>query len=429
MAVYEDTIYARFVAQIEGLDKWSFMGKRLAGLEQAGFKTDRIMQGLQTTLEDTSALDVLNNSFEQTTNQVREMSRLGPMFSFLFGGMALQRMGMQITKFLIPAMDKLNQLQSDGAKQVGRLNASFQFLKISMFETLSNTPMFRNFIEFLITANDKFSEFTQKHPVLVQMLGVVGGIATVLGTLAIGVGLFNQFAMMAGYLGVNGSLAKGAADTSTALGKITSGLTKTLGVGLIAKGFWEGFQYLGEEGDVWDLINAAMFVGIGAAFLGAGVWSIPIAGVVALTLTLGKVMKYAPKKITMEEYGLSQDDWAELMSIGEDSNLQKAYFEGFQGTVVPSYVEDSWNDLASTVDLSAATSARAINTNLVEGSLPMLDQSFINTGNTAQANIIDKWDNWVPREKTLVVNVRRNGTSTNIFSSGLDSTVGSITGG
>ena len=207
----------------------------------------------KSALQGQNALEKLgttiNNSTEDMAKmelQAKNMARIGPMFAFLFGGMQLQRIGLSITRFVLPAMDKVENYTSRGTRQVNAMKAAFEFLKFSMFETFTQTPLFQKFVDLIITATNWLSTMVAKHPMLVQVAGTVGAIATVLGTMAIGAGIFNQFAMMASYLGVNGSILAGVKATSAALLKSpwTWAIASALAFGFVVAKAYDEFPEL-----------------------------------------------------------------------------------------------------------------------------------------------------------------------------------------
>jgi len=198
--------------------------------------------------------------------------------SWMFGGMALQRMGLMMTRFMIPSMDKLAKLNTYGAKQVMAVSAAFEFLKISLFETLSQTPLFGKFVEWIVKAAIWTSEFAQSSPLIVQMAAAIGGIATVLGTLAIGIGIFKQLAhldkLIFNYFGMDG-------EGGTA-GKSLKGFSKLAGALAIAfavKGIWDDLKE-GNFAPGSAIMNAGMMA-LGTKMFGAstkvalkaGVWT------------------------------------------------------------------------------------------------------------------------------------------------------------
>lgn len=232
MPSYEDTVITRFVADFSQfnseLNKASSQGTALARMQNMGILDQK---GIDKTVSQLNLQEeqvrALTDSYTQMNSKLKESRTRFDMniLSWVFGGMALQRMGLQMTRFLIPSMDKLEKLNTAGAKKVMHLAAAFEFLKISLFETLANTPLFEQFVAWLIKAAIWISEFTQKHPLLVEMVAVIGGLAAILGTLAIGVGIFGQLGHLGTLLGIGGGAGGGILKAVNSLGIALLALT------------------------------------------------------------------------------------------------------------------------------------------------------------------------------------------------------------
>ena len=202
----------------EGVGQVSQLAKQLGMAAGNGADVSAQVKAVNEILKDSpNEMKMFNTQLKNATHHAQNMARIGKMFGFLFGGMQLQRIGLSITRFVLPAMDKVENYTSRGTRQVNAMKASFEFLKFSIFETFTQTPLFQKFVDLVITATNWLSTMVAKHPMLVQIAAVLGGVAVVLGTLAIGAGIFNQFAMMAGYIGKKGSLLAGVGALKTAL--------------------------------------------------------------------------------------------------------------------------------------------------------------------------------------------------------------------
>jgi len=213
------------------------------------------------------------------------------ILSWMFGGMALQRVGLMMTRFLIPGMDKLEKLNTAGAKKVRGMTAAFEFLKISIFETLSNTPLFKKFVEWVIKGAMWIAEFAQKHPDITAIAAAISGIAVVLGTLAIGVGIFGQLKHLITLLGLGGVAGE---------------------VGSVTKAF-----------KVWNTLKFAPLLGQIALISGAVV----VAGAALLKyfddinkMTASLTEQNAPK--LEESYLAGADNGQELINNFENFNLE-----------------------------------------------------------------------------------------------------------
>ena len=226
--------------------------------------------------------------------------------SWLFGGMALQRMSMSVVRFLLPAMDKLALINDVASKKVMGVAAAFEFLKISLFETLANTPLFQQFVEWIIKGAIWISEFAQKHPQVIEMAMAIGVIGAVLGTLAMATGIFGQLEHLLKLLGWSSAGVGTGGGVVGAIDKIN---------GLLATGFffylaWKGFQDFNEGGlsAAIDEILAAVMIPL----LGVG-WAIAF-----------YLVAQGFKAVTGEDIGT----WVvkEVEKIQEKLNEQRLFF-------------------------------------------------------------------------------------------------------
>ena len=190
-------------------------------IDVASDKRERIKKQLK---------DVLRR---QKKDAIQELERdsIGPMFTFLFGGMALRNIGLSLIRFVVPSIQTMNSKMTEGQKRVLGLKASFEFLKFSIFEAFTQTQVFRTFVDLVIKASRFISKLVTEHPQLLTIIASVGALATTLGTLAVGVGLLNQFAIMASYLGA-GTVVPGAPSLLKALGGFKLALG-ALGLGTV----------------------------------------------------------------------------------------------------------------------------------------------------------------------------------------------------
>lgn len=225
---------------------------------------------------------ILKNRFDMNT------------LSWVFAGMALQRLGLMAMRFLIPSMDKLEKINSKASKKVMGVAAAFEFLKVSLFETLASTPLFQEFVEWIVKAAIWVAELTQQNPWLVETAAIIGGLATFLGTIAMGVGIFKQLAHlgkliknMFGVTGTGGEAGTAVAGFSKAFNKIGMGLA----VGEVAIGLTMMTAAI-NKGDFGGALGYAIgsALGIGAAvafFVGSGPvgWTLLIAGGIVLAAT------------------------------------------------------------------------------------------------------------------------------------------------
>jgi hypothetical protein len=321
MAVYQDKLILEILTKNTGavneLSKFSSAGAQMGKLQTQGVNLNHEISNLKESLgEGSVAFQTLSKSMKQTYTQGSQMERLGPMFAFMFGGMQMQRLGQGILRFVLPSMEKLDNYVSDGTKRVNAMNASFQFLKFSMFETLTQTPMFKNFVDLVITAANWLSKVVAEHPWLVKVAAAFGAFATAVGTLAFGAGIFNQFAMMAGYLGM------GKKASSLSLKKGITALKEhwntVFGAMLVAKAGLDLYNYATgkRELDWGNIIWTAITGGLGVGFMLAS----GTAGVIATTtilvgLAFWKEYSDANLKSEIESYKTGiQKNWMGIVS-------------------------------------------------------------------------------------------------------------------
>jgi len=141
----------------------------------------------QVTREMNSALKDSSTQFKKV-NKVANMGMLSLGFTLLFTGMALKRFAEGAIKSLGNAFMKVTDNTNQGHASVMALSASFEFLKFTIFDALSNSDMFQNMVTWLIDMADRLSQFTQQHPALAQIVGVFLGLSVVLGTIIMVVG-------------------------------------------------------------------------------------------------------------------------------------------------------------------------------------------------------------------------------------------------
>lgn len=280
----------------------------------AGQNYAKFNQGLNTeTKAFTGGMNDMNKKLEESKKRF-DMNIL----SWTFGGMAIQRIGLSMTRFLIPSMDKLEKLNTVAAKKVMGVSAAFEFLKISIFETLMSTPMFQEFVAWLIKAAIWVSELVQKNPLIAEIAAIIAGLALTLGTIAMGVGIFGQLEHLGTLLGTSG---KGG--ILGAIKKINSewiDLNKLLGAGLLVYAGIKLYKaFTGEEVSSWgDVITTAISAGLGAGLVFSPVTGIITGLIVAASMTIDKFM---------DEDKLRE----KLMSAVDSAKLEEALSERVAG--------------------------------------------------------------------------------------------------
>lgn len=254
--------------------------KLILDLEMKISRFDRIQQ-VNKVLDKTNIklnragrmIDANSGRFVAQATAIKKMSaasaQLNRRFdmnnlSFLFTGMQLMMLGNMIQRFMIPSMKRLEELNTAGAKKVIGLSAAFEFLKVSIFETLSNTGLFDNFITFLMDAIIKISEFTQKHPELLLIVGAIGLIATALGALSIARAFLGQLEYVAFLVSSKTGMMNGTASIGAGISRI-QGLLKT---GFTMYLAYEGIKDFSEGGitaslDEFLALGLTWFAGLG----------------------------------------------------------------------------------------------------------------------------------------------------------------------
>lgn len=282
-------------------------GQQMGMLREQGYDVNKELAKMQNLVKgNTQQMKMLNQAMEEGRKKAKELRTRFDMnnLSLLFGGMMLQRFGQGIMKFMIPSMDKLNQLNTKGAKQVMAMGAAFEFVKISIFETLSQTPLFQKFVEWIVKAAIWVAEFAQKHPAIVAIAAAIGALAVTLGTLSIAASFIGQvssvitiFKDWIGTLigGGKGESVVGALDeVDKKATSLRSGWDK-LGIGMGALVATIGVANMVADikqedfgGAIGNAIGAALGIGgAGAILMGFGPagWTLTIAGAIVLGVT------------------------------------------------------------------------------------------------------------------------------------------------
>jgi len=279
---------------MEELSQLQRMGTQLGTMQKQGINVNAQMAEMKKRLDgNVAAMRAFNNGILQGKKSF-DMFNL----SLLFGGMMMQRAGLAILRFAIPSMDKLNQLNTAAAKKVMGVQAAFEFLKISIFETIAATPFFQWLVEAIIKMVVWISEMAQKHPIITSIVVALGGLGALLGTafiIAAGWGqigsmLTGAWAVVKKMVGVDGISGKiGTALTGFKNMMTNFGIVASLVLtGLSVSDLIKSIQNQDWGGVLGNAISAAL--GLGAAgllfagFTGAG-FLILLAGTVIYTIT------------------------------------------------------------------------------------------------------------------------------------------------
>lgn len=139
---------------------------------------------------------------EQTKKAADDMR--GAMFGFglsvLFGGMAIKNFSQQLLTSMGTVFMELSDSTNGAVKQIMAVQASFNFLKFAIFDTLSETALFTTITEKLIQWSLALADFVQQNPKLAEFMGTVLILGIVLGALGMVLG---QLALLAIGLGVS----------------------------------------------------------------------------------------------------------------------------------------------------------------------------------------------------------------------------------
>jgi hypothetical protein len=150
------------------------------------------------------------------------LKKLNPTIQFnaltmLFAGMAMKRLGDNILGFMIPSMTELTQINDKAARKVEGLYAAFEFLKVSIFETLMSTPLMQAFLEVMIKFAIWMADMVEKYPILADVAVAIGGIMAALGTAATLAFAINQITKVIGLFIGAGSVAEAATEATVAV--------------------------------------------------------------------------------------------------------------------------------------------------------------------------------------------------------------------
>lgn len=141
--------------------------------------------------------------------------------SFLFAGYALQRFGLMITRFVTPSQEMMQDNTLKSVRAMNALNASMQYLKFTMAETLASTPMFENMVNFAIRFTDYIADLVEKYPIILQIAIALGMAAVGAGGIAIARGVLGQWDHLAKLLtggrygGITGAIWGASAGLAT----------------------------------------------------------------------------------------------------------------------------------------------------------------------------------------------------------------------
>lgn len=135
-----------------------------------------------------AAIKAIENALKGLNEKVKETTRKFDMnaLSFLFTGMAMQRMAQSFFTFAFNKWEQYEGYQGAAIDSTMRLSAAWEFMRFSIFNALGQSELFQNLITALIDAFNWISQFVSKHPEFtafiaefIILVGILGGIAQV----------------------------------------------------------------------------------------------------------------------------------------------------------------------------------------------------------------------------------------------------------
>lgn len=124
---------------------------------------------------------------EQQTNSLSKgMMSFG--LSALFTGMAIKRLGQTMLTSLVKTYMSATNEQQILNQEVLAVQASFEFLKFSIMDALSNSDLVLTLIDGLINMVNWISEFVNQHPLIAKMIVAFLVFAIVIGTIGMIIG-------------------------------------------------------------------------------------------------------------------------------------------------------------------------------------------------------------------------------------------------
>jgi len=239
---------------------------------------------------------------KSTSVLASEAQDIGVLMGFLFGGMTIQRWGQSIMRFVLPPMQQIQGYVSEGTKRINAMNASFEFLKFSMFETFTQTSLFRSFVDLFIRLSNSVAKFVQKNPAAALFLGAIGTSLLVIGKGMQLIGGVFQTAMLWKLL-AGASTGKAVAGQVGNVTKKVTGLSKAfqgLGIVLSLATFAINFNDMLTNINKEDMVGA-IANGIGSALGLAGAAAFVLGfGPAGLVLTLMGVLIWSATKLTAD---------------------------------------------------------------------------------------------------------------------------------
>lgn len=187
-----------------------------------------------------------------------------------FFGMFMMRTFQGIFRELFNAMQKFEGYNTGFIKATGHLQASWEFLKFAIVNTLNN-PMFIEFIMNIVTAVDATSEWVQKNEETVNALIKISAELLVIGGLImVGASIYNGFISMRSLVNETWTILKGIGLTLRDMAGLAQVINLVFAIG-------------DTEVTVKDLIFDFIF---GVLALVIGMNPILVGGLMAMTLLI-----------------------------------------------------------------------------------------------------------------------------------------------
>ncbi len=167
------------------LQKKANLGTKLSSMGLIMRKNGTIVD--KFTNKFVSNQDIMQRQITETNKKMdvgmRQLrtNMLGFGLSMLFTGMALKRLGDAILKSLIKTYLTATDEQNKFAQQLLGVQASFEFLKFSIVDALSQSDLVIGFINGLIQLINRISEFISKHPKVALFIGTFAALAIAIG--------------------------------------------------------------------------------------------------------------------------------------------------------------------------------------------------------------------------------------------------------
>lgn len=224
--------------------------------------------------------------------------------TFIFTGMVLERTAMNVTRNIISIMDKIEGYVSPATQMVMGLRAEFEYLKFAIFNSLSQSPVFKSTVEGLTKIMDTVVKLAQE-PKNVDL-----AVSIVKATAIIGAGF-----MISGFVMQIGAAVAAifkmcgmpftAVTASTQLGLGLGVVTAFIGIAMTINDIANFDQTVSQEGLAAAIIKvvADMFIGLaGIFFVVASIASAmgiatPLGAIGAVILTMGLAFKFLPPVI------------------------------------------------------------------------------------------------------------------------------------